>query len=86
MADEKKTTTSTAAKKAPAAPQFRGEAPSLTQEELDAKLAEQEGKSSQAQFSTYEEVDPPETNPPAGRLVEQTPGEPTAAEPKRFGE
>lgn len=37
--------------------------------------ADNERLSSQAQFSTYEEVEPEPANPPNGRQVEQTPGE-----------
>ena len=45
-----------------------------------------EGKSSQAQFATYTEVDPPETNPPAGKLVEQELGEASEGPVTKFGE
>jgi hypothetical protein len=59
----------------------------LTADELQEKLDELEGKSAQAQFSSYKEVEPPEAHPPFGRLVEQTLGEPSeGAVAKRFGE
>jgi hypothetical protein len=60
--------------------------------EAEAKQAESvaeklEGKSSQAQFSTYaENTDVPETNPPAGKVVSQELGEAAEGPVKAFGE
>ena len=82
MADEKKTSARSSGRTerdAPPAP--------MTQAELDEHMEELEGTSQQAQFSTYAEVEPPDENPPAGRMVEQTLGRPTeGAQTTRFGE
>lgn len=65
----------------------RAEKAEKTEAEQAESVAEKlEGKSRQAGFSNYNEVDPPETNPPSGRLVEQELGEPREGPVPRFGE